>query len=88
MGAPGEGHPRLYFVKVPESKTTKNRLHLDLMPSDRTKTRKPGSPVGASIISDRRPELGWVILADSEGNEFCVEMTRRTRRRPGRGHPA
>jgi hypothetical protein len=78
VGAPGEGRPRLYFVKVPESKTTKNRLHLDLMPSDRTQDEEITrlTRLGASIISDRRPELGWVILADPEGNEFCVEISR------------
>jgi Glyoxalase-like domain len=78
VGAPGEGRPRLYFVKVPESKTAKNRLHLDLMPSDRTQDEEITrlTRLGASIISDRRPELGWVILADPEGNEFCVEISR------------
>lgn len=77
VGMPGEGRPRLYFVKVPERKTAKNRLHLDLMPSDRTQdeeiTRLVG--LGARISSDRRPEFGWVILADPEGNEFCVEIS-------------
>ncbi len=78
VGTPGEGHPRLYFVRVPEPKTIKNRLHLDVMPADRTQdeeiTRLTG--LGATIVSDRRPELGWVILADPEGNEFCVEISR------------
>ncbi len=78
MGMPGEGLPRLYFVKVPERKSVKNRLYLDLMPSDRTQdeeiTRLVG--LGARIISDRRPEFGWVSLADPEGNEFCVEISR------------
>lgn len=78
VGTPGEGRPRLYFVKVPEPKSVKNRLHLDVMPADRTQqeeiTRLTG--LGARIVSDRRPELGWVILADPEGNEFCVEISR------------
>ncbi|MGH3161042.1 MAG: VOC family protein [Streptosporangiaceae bacterium] len=77
VGMPGEGRPRLYFVKVPERKIAKNRLHLDLMPSDRTQdeeiTRLVG--LGARISSDKRPEFGWVILADPEGNEFCVEIS-------------
>ena len=77
MGMPGEGRPRLYFVKVPERKTAKNRLHLDLMPSDRTQDEEITrlTQLGASIISDKRPEFGWVILADPEGNEFCVEIS-------------
>ena len=77
VGTLGEGGPRLYFVKVPESKTIKNRLHLDVVPADRTQdeeiTRLTG--LGARILSDRRPEAGWVILADPEGNEFCVEIS-------------
>ena len=72
-----EGRPRLYFVKVPEVKTIKNRVHLDVVPTDRTQdeeiTRLTG--LGARIVSDRRPELGWVVLADPEGNEFCVEIS-------------
>jgi Glyoxalase-like domain len=47
------------------------------VPTDRTQdeeiTRLTG--LGARIISDRRPEFGWVILADPEGNEFCVEIS-------------
>jgi hypothetical protein len=31
--------------------------------------------LGARVLSDRRPELGWVVLADPEGNEFCVEIS-------------
>ena len=31
--------------------------------------------LGARVVSDRRPELGWVVLADPEGNEFCVEIS-------------
>ncbi|HZC61786.1 MAG TPA: VOC family protein [Streptosporangiaceae bacterium] len=34
-----------------------------------------GHGLGATIVSDRRPEFGWVILADPEGNEFCVEIS-------------
>lgn len=67
--------PRLYFVHVPEPKTVKNRVHLDVMPADRTQdeelTRLTG--LGATVISDPRPEFGWVVLADPEGNEFCLE---------------
>ena len=47
------------------------------MPADRTQDEEITrlTRLGASIISDRRPEFGWVILADPEGNEFCVEIT-------------
>ena len=73
----GRGRPRLYFVKVPEGKTSKNRLHLDIMPSDRSQdeeiTRLVG--LGARVVSDQRPEFGWVLLADPEGNEFDLEIS-------------
>jgi hypothetical protein len=77
VGTADEGRPRLYFVRVPEGKTVKNRVHLDVMPTDRTQdeeiVRLTG--LGATVVSDRRPEFGWVILADPEGNEFCVEIS-------------
>ncbi len=68
----------LYFVKVPEGKSGKNRVHLDLSPADRTQDEEIArlAALGASVVSDRRPEVGWVILADPEGNEFCVEPSR------------
>lgn len=76
--APGNGQwPRLVFVNVPEPKSAKNRVHLDLMPDSRQQeaelTRLIG--LGARILDDRRESLpgGWVVLADPEGNEFCLE---------------
>ncbi|ESP99459.1 Hypothetical protein B591_11861 [Streptomyces sp. GBA 94-10 4N24] len=67
----------LLFVTVPETKTLKNRVHLDLQPEDRTRdeevTRLLG--IGARLVDDRRrPDgRGFAVLADPEGNEFCVE---------------
>ena len=77
VGNPGEGRPRLYFVRVPEGKTIKNRVHLDVMPDDRTQDEEIArlTRLGATVVSDRRPEFGWVLLADPEGNEFCVEIS-------------
>jgi predicted enzyme related to lactoylglutathione lyase len=77
VGTEGEGGPRLYFVKVPEGKTIKNRVHLDVMPADRTQDEEISrlTGLGATVVSDRRPEFGWVLLADPEGNEFCVEIS-------------
>jgi predicted enzyme related to lactoylglutathione lyase len=74
---PGGGRPRLYFVPVPEGKTVKNRLHLDVMPADRTQDEEIArlTALGAKVVSDPRPELGWVVLADPEGNAFCVEIS-------------
>ncbi|MEV7180234.1 VOC family protein [Kitasatospora sp. NPDC093679] len=67
--------PVLYFNQVPEAKTVKNRLHLCLRPEtsrDREVERLLG--LGATLVADRRdPDgSGWAVLADPEGNEFCV----------------
>jgi Glyoxalase-like domain len=53
-------------------------VHLDVMPDDRTQDEEIAGLVrlGATIVSDQRPDVGWVIMADPEGNEFCVEMSR------------
>jgi predicted enzyme related to lactoylglutathione lyase len=76
-GPPQGAWPRLVFVTVPERKLVKNRVHLDVMPThggqDAELDRLLG--LGATIVDDRR-ELrpgGWVVLADPEGNEFCLE---------------
>jgi predicted enzyme related to lactoylglutathione lyase len=67
----------LLFVSVPEGKSGKNRLHLDLQPQDRTRDEEVTRvlALGASMRDDcRRPDgRGWAVLADPEGNEFCVE---------------
>ncbi|WP_042376213.1 VOC family protein [Streptacidiphilus melanogenes] len=69
----------LLFVTVPEAKSGKNRVHLDLQPRDRSRdeevTRVVG--LGATLVDDRRnPDgTGWVVLSDPEGNEFCVERS-------------
>ncbi|WP_329386375.1 VOC family protein [Streptomyces sp. NBC_01716] len=73
----------LLFVTVPEPKPTKNRLHVDLEPQDRTREEEITRllTLGATLLSDhRRPDgLGWATLADIEGNEFCVERSRAER---------
>jgi predicted enzyme related to lactoylglutathione lyase len=80
---PPAGHPMLLFIRVPEGKAAKNRIHLDIRPRELTRDAEVERLVGlgARQIDDRRtPEgLGWVVLADPEGNEFCVErgMTER-----------
>ncbi|MFF3331030.1 VOC family protein [Streptomyces sp. NPDC002888] len=69
----------LLFVTVPEPKTIKNRIHVDLQPQDRTRDEEVTRllALGATLFSDhRRPDgTGWVTLADPEGNEFCVERS-------------
>ncbi|WP_445401604.1 VOC family protein [Streptomyces sp. LE64] len=69
----------LLFIRVPEGKTVKNRVHLDLQPQDRTRDEEVERLValGATVTGDhRRPDgSGWVTLADPEGNELCVERS-------------
>ncbi|MEU3484190.1 VOC family protein [Streptomyces massasporeus] len=72
-----EGAPGLLFVRVEEAKTTKNRIHFDLGPTGRTRAEEVERAVslGAHVLTDRTlPNgRGWVVMADPEGNEFCVE---------------
>ncbi|MEV5983463.1 VOC family protein [Streptomyces sp. NPDC052051] len=69
----------LLFIRVNDTKTTKNRVHLDLQPQDRTRDEEVAHllTLGATLHSDhRRPDgTGWVTLHDPEGNELCVERS-------------
>jgi predicted enzyme related to lactoylglutathione lyase len=70
--------PGLLFVRVPEAKTVKNRLHLDLQPdTGRDDEVRRLEALGAKVIDDqRRPDgTGWVVMSDPAGNEFCVERS-------------
>ncbi len=80
---PPEGGPALLFIPVPEPKTVKNRVHLDLQPDDRTRDEEVARvlALGATLVADHRePDgTGWVVLADPEGNEFCIERSAQER---------
>lgn len=71
-----DGRRRLLFIEVPEARTVKNRLHLDLVPTDTSREAEVERllAAGATQVADhRRPDGGgWVTLADPEGNELCV----------------
>ncbi|MGW2707173.1 VOC family protein [Streptomyces sp. NPDC001340] len=65
----------LHFNEVPEPKAGKNRLHLCLRPdTSRDAEVERLLTLGASLVADhRKPNgWGWVVLADPEGNEFCI----------------
>ncbi|WP_113695436.1 VOC family protein [Amycolatopsis albispora] len=64
---------RVLFQPVPEGKQVKNRLHLDLGPVERDQRAEVDRLIGlgASLL-DEAPEHPWIVLADPEGNEFCV----------------
>jgi hypothetical protein len=75
-----DGMPNLLFIRVPEGKQVKNRVHLDLTPADAEPETRDAElarilALGATIVADRRrPDRnGWIVLADPEGNEFCLE---------------
>jgi hypothetical protein len=78
------GEPRLLFVEVAEGKQVKNRLHLDLEPTDRRRDDEIQrvQALGATTLRDLRKEdgSGWLVLADPEGNEFCILRSRAERR--------
>lgn len=69
--------PGLLFVPVPEHKTVKNRLHLDFRPDDQETEVIRLLSLGARATDVGQGEQSWVVLADPEGNEFCVLRSRR-----------
>ena len=76
--APEGAFPRLLFIRVPEPRTVKNRVHLDVQPDvPRDDQVAALLEMGATLVADhRQPDGGgWVWLADPEGNDFCVERS-------------
>lgn len=80
------GTAGLLFIRVPEPKAVKNRLHFDVWPDgvdslDRDQSLEAALSLGASLLDDRREPggAGWIVLADPEGNEFCLERSRAER---------
>jgi predicted enzyme related to lactoylglutathione lyase len=73
-GSPEDGVAAdLLFLRVPEPKSRKNRLHLDLRPDDQRAEVERIEALGARRVSVGQDEdASWVVLADPEGNEFCV----------------
>ncbi|WP_371749777.1 VOC family protein [Streptomyces sp. NBC_01283] len=70
--------PTLLFIRVPEARTVKNRLHFDISPIDNSTddevTRLLGLGAARTDVG-QGPHCGWVVMADPEGNEFCVLRT-------------
>jgi predicted enzyme related to lactoylglutathione lyase len=64
--------PGLLFTTAPDAKTVKNRLHLDLRPDDQEAEVERLVDMGARPADIGQHEVSWVVLADPEGNEFCV----------------
>ncbi len=64
--------PGLLFALVTEAKQSKNRLHLDLRPDDQEAEVGRLLAAGARRVDIGQGTVPWVVLADPEGNEFCV----------------
>ncbi len=76
---PAERGPGLVFVPVPDGKTVKNRLHIDLAPlagDDQAAEVRRLQALGARRIDIGQGARTWVVMADPEGNEFCVLSSR------------
>ena len=77
-GAEDSG-PTILFIKVPEPKTVKNRLHMDVNATDRSQEEEVERilALGATHADvGQGDDVSWVVLADPEGNEFCVLSSR------------
>ena len=70
------GGPGLYLQKVPEEKTAKTRLHLDIAVKDLDAAAAKAKALGATEVSPRFDEEGghWVVMEDPDGNEFCLVL--------------
>ena len=73
---PSGAGPTLLFLKVPEKKSMKNRLHLDFVPDDQNAEVERLLALGATRADVGQNDESWVVLADPEGNEFCILSAR------------
>jgi predicted enzyme related to lactoylglutathione lyase len=72
LRAPAGAGPDWLFLAVPEGKTVKNRIHFDFTPDDQQAEVDRLVALGARHVNIGQGEQSWVVLADPEGNEFCV----------------
>ncbi|MEQ1788498.1 MAG: VOC family protein, partial [Acidimicrobiales bacterium] len=72
-GSPEDGvSPDLLFLRVPEPKGAKVRVHLDLRPGDQAAEVARAEAMGATRVDIGQGDASWVVLADPDGNEFCI----------------
>ena len=64
--------PDLLFLRVPEPKGEKVRLHIDLRPDDHAAEVARAEAMGATRVDLGQGDPTWVVLADPDGNEFCI----------------
>ncbi len=70
-----DGYPIILFYKTPDKKSVKNRMHLDLRPENQMEEVERLEKIGAvriEIGQSSDPSTTWIVMADPEGNEFCV----------------
>lgn len=72
IGRNPHSYPGISFVLVSDDKRVKNRLHIDLDPDDRDAEVARLERLGAQRVDVGQGDVTWVVLADPEGNEFCV----------------
>jgi predicted enzyme related to lactoylglutathione lyase len=74
---------RILLLEVHDERTVKNRLHLDLRPDDQEAEVARLEKIGAKRVDiGQSPEVTWVVMADPEGNEFCILRARRPGEEP------
>jgi len=72
-GSPLEDRsPDILFLKVPEEKREKVRIHIDLRPDDQEAEVARAESMGATRVDIGQGQQTWVVLADPQGNEFCI----------------
>jgi hypothetical protein len=72
LHAPLGAGPNWLFIAVPDDKVVKNRIHLDFRPDDQQAEVDRVLGLGARHVDIGQGEESWVVLADPEGNEFCI----------------
>lgn len=69
---PAGGGPDWLFLAVPDDRVVKNRIHFDFTPDDQAAEVERMLALGATHVDIGQGEQSWVVLADPEGNEFCI----------------
>jgi predicted enzyme related to lactoylglutathione lyase len=72
LRAPAGAGPDWLFLAVPDDKSVKNRIHFDFTPDDQQAEVDRVLALGARPVDIGQGEQTWVVLADPEGNEFCI----------------
>ena len=72
LKAPAGAGPDWLFLAVPDDKVVKNRIHFDFTPDDQQAEVDRVLALGARHVDIGQGEQSWVVLADPEGNEFCI----------------